>query len=342
VPEGGEVPVTPVYRPEVSLYTALPSMALRFGWTTLDNLHERMGEQEQLRDRQDLRDHSYLNALWVRVLGEDGDVRGASQGIYEGSPKYDYNTMAIQAGTDVYAAEHDNGQRDHAGVYLGTGRIRSDVTNYDGTPAGEDVVRGQLLGLYWTHFWTNGAYLDAVTQGTWSQWSARSTGRMELRHKSAGGAASLEGGYPFHDDTQVWEPQAQLIYQKVRDGHSGDAAALVRFSDATSLVGRLGLRWANTWTLEPTRDDIRRQLTGWLRLNVWKEFRGNPTTAFSSADGDVPFDGDIKGTWWQLNGGTTWQMDANTSLYANVGYQKGFGSRGFRAWDGKIGVRWNW
>lgn len=341
-PEGGGFPVAPVYRPEVSLYTALPAMALRFGWTTLGNLHERVGEQEQLRSRDDLRGDRYLNALWVRVLAEDGNVRGAKQGIYEGSPRYDYNTMAIQAGTDLYAEEHENAQRDHAGVYLGTGRIRSDVTDYDGTDAGENIVRGQQLGLYWTHYWAQGAYLDAVAQGTWSQWSATSRERLALHNDAFGWAASAEGGYPFQHDTQVFEPQVQVVYQRVDNGRASDAAATVRFTNAESLVGRLGFRWANTWTLDPTRDDVRRLLTGWLRLNVWKEFKGHPTTAFSSETGDVPFDGDIKGSWWQLNGGTTWQLDANTSFYANVGYQKGFGSRGFRAWDGKVGVRWNW
>lgn len=344
VPEdnGPPEPVAPLYRPEVSLYTALPGMALRYGWATLGNLHERVGEEEQLRNRSDLHDGNVLNALWVRIIGEDGNVRGASQGIYNGSPQYDYNIEAFQAGVDVFAEEHDNQQRDHAGVYLGTGRIRSDVTDYDGTDAGDDIVKGQSLGLYWTHFWAEGQYLDAVWQGTWSQYSAKSDEGFALHHDGFGWAGSLEGGYPFHDDSQVWEPQAQVIYQRTNSGQSSDAAATVRFSNITSLAGRLGLRWANTWTLEPTAQGAPRLFTGWLRFNVWKEFKGEPATSFSSTDGFVPFDGSIKGSWWQLNGGMTWELDKNTSLYANLGYQKGFDSRGFRAWDGKVGVRWNW
>lgn len=334
--------VVPNYRPEVSLYSALPAMALRYGWATLDNLHERVGEEEQLRQRGDLREDNTLNALWVRVIGEDGNVRGASQGIYNGSPQYDYNIIAFQAGMDVFAEEHENAQRDHAGLYLGTGRIRSDVTNYDGTDAGDDIVKGQSLGLYWTHFWAEGQYLDAVWQGTWSKYSAKSDDGLALHHDGFGWAGSLEGGYPFHDDSQVWEPQAQVIYQRVNNGQSSDAAALVNFSNITSLVGRAGLRWANTWTLEPTAQGAPRLFTGWLRFNLWKEFKGEPTTSFSSENGFVPFDGSIKGSWWQLNGGMTWELDKNTSFYGNLGYQKGFGSRGFHAWDAKVGFRWNW
>ncbi|HET6552672.1 MAG TPA: autotransporter outer membrane beta-barrel domain-containing protein, partial [Dyella sp.] len=165
---------------------------------------------------------------------------------------------------------------------------------------------------------------------------------LELHHNGFGWAASLEGGYPFHDESQVWEPQAQVIYQRANNGQSSDAAALVQFSDITSLVGRVGLRWANTWTQEPAADGSPRLFTGWLRFNLWKEFKGQPKTSFSSDDGFVPFDGSIKGSWWQLNAGMTWELDKNTSFYANLGYQKGFDSRGFHAWDGKVGFRWNW
>jgi len=334
---------TPDYRAEVSLYTALPAMALRYGWATLGNLHERVGEQEQLRGRADLREDDYFNGAWVRVIGENGDVEGSRRGIYDGSPKYDYDILAIQAGADAYAVERDDGKRDHAGFYLGQGRIRTDVTHYDGTLAGRNEVRATSLGLYWTRYWEEGQYLDAVWQGSWGKGKSRSSNGLLLERDSFGWAASLEGGYPFWDDdhTRIFEPQLQVIYQRIPTDHSQDPAATVRFRDMDSLAARLGLRWANTWTLEPTDAGIRRLFTGWLRLNAWHEFQGQPVTEFSSADGYVPFEADLKGTWWQINAGMTWQLGASTSLYANLGYQKSF-DRDFDAWDGKLGVRWNW
>ena len=94
----------------------------------------------------------------------------------------------------------------------------------------------------------------------------------------------------------------------------------------------------SSWpTMRPTHGSLH-----WLRFNVWKEFKGQPITSFSSEDGFVPFEGSIKGSWWQLNAGLTWELDKNTSFYANLGYQRGFGSRDFDAWDGKLGLRWNW
>lgn len=336
----GPAPV-PNYRTEVSLYSALPALALRYGWATLGNLHERVGEEEQLRDRGDLRGEEALNGSWVRVIGESGDVDGDRRGIYGNGPHYDYDLLALQVGLDAYAEEHEDGQRDHAGLYLGYGRIRSDVTHYNGRDAGHDEIKGTSLGLYWSHFWDGGAYLDAVWQGTWAKATARSTAPLDLKHDGFGWAGSLEGGYPFHRDTQVFEPQAQVIYQTINHDDSQDGAATIRYRDMDSLAARLGMRWTNTWTQEPTAQGIRRLLTGWLRLNLWREFRGRPITEFSSADGYVPFQANMRGSWWQLNGGVTWQLDAATSLYANLGYQRGFG-RSFDAWDGKVGVRLNW
>ena len=332
----------PEYRTEVSLYTALPALALRYGWATLGNMHERIGEEEQLRDRDDLRSRTTVNGAWARVIGETGDADGDRRGIYgKGGPHYDYDLIALQAGLDVYAEEHDNQQRDHAGFYAAQGRIQSDVTHFNGVYAGSDAVKATSLGLYWSHFWQEGHYLDAVWQGTWAKATARSAGDYTLQRRGFGWAASLEGGYPFHDDTRVLEPQAQIIYQTAESDSASDPAANVRFRDVDSLAARVGLRWANTWTLDPDRNGTRRLFTGWLRANLWREFKGQPVTEFSSADGYVPFKADLKGNWWQLNAGMTWQLDANFSVYANVGYQRGF-DVSFDAWDGKIGLRWNW
>ncbi len=342
-PEPGPAPV-PDYRAEVSLYTALPAIALRYGWATLGNLHERVGEQEQVRARADLRGDDYFNGAWVRVIGENGDAEGRRRGVYEGAPRYDYDILAIQAGTDAYAVERENGLRDHAGFYLGQGRMRSDVIHYDGNLAGRNEVRATSLGLYWTRYWEEGQYLDAVWQGSWGKGKSRSSNGLLLDRDTFGWGVSLEGGYPFRqdsNDTRVFEPQAQVIYQRIDKDSNADPAAMIRFDDMDSLAARLGLRWADTWTLEPTDNGIRRLFSGWLRLNVWHEFRGQPVTEFSSAEGYVPFKADLQGTWWQLNAGMTWQLGASTSTYANVGYQKSF-NRTFDAWDAKVGMRWNW
>ena len=336
------VPPVPNYRAEVSLYAALPAMALRFGWSTLGNLHERVGEEEQLRDRDDLQSRTSFNGAWVRVIGEDGDVQGDRRGILGTGPKYDFDVLALQAGTDVYREQHDDGHRDHAGLYIGEGRIKSEVTHFNRFRVGKDKVEASSLGGYWTHFWPEGGYLDAVVQGTWSDLESQSIRGLRLKADTFGWAASLEGGWPFRREERLLEPQFQIVYQRVDDFEGEDAFARVHFRDAESLAARLGVRWAKNWLLDPTPDGAPRLMTGWLRANVWHEFKGEPVTLFSSATHDIPFQADISGTWWQLNAGITRQLGRNTSWYANLGYQRSFGGNRFDAWDGKLGLRWNW
>jgi len=336
------VPPVPNYRAEVSLYAALPAMALRFGWSTLGNLHERVGEQEQLRDRDDLQSRTSFNGAWVRVIGEDGNVEGDRRGILGTGPKYDFDVLALQAGADVYREQHDGGHRDQAGLYIGQGRIKSDVTHFNRLRVGKDKVDAASLGGYWTHFWPEGGYLDAVVQGTWSDLESHSVRGLRLKADTFGWAVSLEGGLPFHREDRLLEPQFQIVYQRVDDFEGNDTVAQVRFRDAESLAARLGVRWAKDWLLDPAADGAPRLMTGWLRANVWHEFKGEPLTLFSSASADIPFHADISGTWWQLNAGMTRQIGRNTSIYANLGYQRSFGGSHFDAWDGKVGFRWNW
>lgn len=336
-------PPLPDYRQEVSLYDAVPAMALLYGRTLMANLHDRVGEEEQLRGRTDLQSGDWANGIWARVVGLDGNFDGNSQGIYGGSPKYDFNIAALQAGMDVYRAENDNGTRNHGGFYLAQGRIRGDVTHYTGVEAGTDRIEGTTLGGYWTWFNARGAYLDAVIQGTWGKAYANSTRGFDLYPRTAfGWGASLEGGYPFHSDHGwVFEPQAQVIYQTVDRSRSNDHAAIVTFDNIDSLAARLGFRAAQTLQLANREDGSPQELTYWARLNLWHEFKGTPQTAFSSQDGPVVFEANIAGTWGELNLGLSWQISRHATFYAKAGYEVGLGGR-YDAYNGDVGLRWNW
>nr|WP_181880879.1 autotransporter-associated beta strand repeat-containing protein [Crenobacter cavernae] len=102
----------PNYRQEVSLYTAIPSLALLYGRTLLDTLHERVGDEAQLR-RRSARDGDTV--AWGRIIGQRGEVEGSARGIYENGPGFDYRLLGAQAGLDLYQDEHKDGSRDHAG-----------------------------------------------------------------------------------------------------------------------------------------------------------------------------------------------------------------------------------
>jgi hypothetical protein len=162
-----------------------------------------------------------------------------------------------------------------------------------------------------------GWYLDAVAQAIWFDLKAASTEMAALQTHGSSFAASLEGGYPV----RVWgnlviEPQAQLVYQRLALADASDAASGVFFHNADSLPGRLGAELRNTWNpgwdfgamaglTRPATNQVPNQVTTWFRADLWHEFVANPTVAFSSEVGPVPFSSDLRQTWADLRVGAT-------------------------------------
>ncbi|MCL2591208.1 MAG: autotransporter outer membrane beta-barrel domain-containing protein [Betaproteobacteria bacterium] len=331
-------PETPDYRNETSTYTALPSMALLYGRGLLDTLHERVGEEEDIRGRSDLHQKTPDTGGWGRVFGVHGKQNGDALGIYGPSgPQYSYNFYGLQVGQDLHRTEYEDGRRDHAGIYFAYGQANGNVTHFNGE-TGTNKFDAYTLGGYWTRFWENGEYVDAVLQGTYyDTTSYANSGGPRLNTKGYGLGVSVEGGKPYRFDKGYFiEPQLQLIYQNINLDSANDSAAQVTFSDVDSLVGRVGARIGRSWKL-----DNGQQRTVWVRPSIFHEFRGDPVTNFSSADGPVPFRADLGGTWSEINVGMSGQVSRSTTLFVNASYDRRFDGKGY-AYDGKIGIRVSW
>jgi outer membrane autotransporter protein len=348
-PDPPAPPGTPRYRQEVSLYDAMPVMAALYGLEVIDTLHERMGGDAQLLGpgKEDLPD-----GAWGRLIGHWGHRDGDPVGIYgRAGPEFDYNFGAIQAGLDLYRQEHENGQRDNAGLYLAIGRAHADVDhNILGVKfkGGEDDFDAVSVGGYWTRFGKNDWYLDGVLQGTWydMDMTARRNvfGLRDGETHGFGFAASLEGGYPVAlGNDWLLEPQAQLVYQALNIDDFNDGAADVRYSDTDSLAGRIGLRLARDWDVagSDTVGGKPRKFTLWGRADLWHEFLGEPTTEFSSATGFIPFTADLNGTWGKLGVGAAMQVTDTATFYGNVNYASSFDADAY-AWEGKVGLKIQW
>lgn len=330
-------PATAHYRQEVSLYAAVPSMALSYGQSLMDSLHERMGEGEQFQANGA---NGYSG--WARVIAQHGSRDGGPLGIYGNQgPSFSDTIFAFQGGFDLYRGEHGDGSRDFAGLYAAIGQIAGDVTHLDGTLAGRNQLDGYTLGGYWTHFGATGWYLDGVAQGTWSDVTAASTRMAALKTSGVGFASSLEGGYPINlPDNWSIVPQAQLVYQNVSLNDSADAASSVYFNSANSLAGRIGTEVKKSWVLDPASKNAQ-VLNAWFRADYWQEFLANPGVSFSSAAGPVAFQSDLRGSWVGLRAGVTGQLAKNVSAYASLGYDIGIDNHG-DGYNGKGGLRINW
>lgn len=325
-------------------------MAAIYGRHLIDTLHERIGEQEQLKGRTDLRESQTFNGTWGRLIGHWGHADGSAHGIYGGGPEFDYGFGALQTGLDIYGKEHEGGVRDYAGLYAAFGHGEVDVTHsLAGTrsfAAGTDRFDAITIGGYWTRFGANNWYLDGVVQGTWYNFTTDSDRRLfpDGRTDAFGFGASLEGGYPFDlGDGWQFEPQAQLIYQAINIDSFNDGAAEVRFDDVNVLPGRIGARLARTWAVEEASAGAPARLaTVWGRLDLWHNFLDNDvTTSFSSATGFVPFSAELEGTWIEAGIGGTLQLTSTASIYGNVNFETTFNGDAY-GFDGKLGLRLNW
>jgi len=329
-------------------------MSALYGRALVDTLHERVGDEHLLQQRDDLdADRTGMNGAWVRVLRHDGERDGGSQGIYGNrGPGFDYQFDALQIGLDLYRSINSDGDRQHAGGYLAYGRgegdVRHHLLNYD-FHAGSDEFDARTIGGYWTGFNARGAYLDAVAQYTWYDLRARSTRLPDTFTNGDGIVVSLEGGWPFAlgsgtsaEDPTGWrlEPQAQVIWQRVDIDDIVDDIAHVRYTDGDSTVGRLGAR-LNRIGAGQSRNGGARATDWWLRANVWHQFNGSPTTEFSSARGYVPFTAELDDTWAEVGIGGTWQVSQTGYLFADIDYTWSFDGDE-TAWNGKVGMRWNW
>jgi autotransporter family porin len=335
----------PYYDTDTSVYTAMPSLALQYGHDLLDTLHERVGEEEDIRGRADLNTFAPKTGAWARVFDTHGQRDSNALGIYgKDGPEYDYDFFGLQVGQDLFRKEHDGGSREHVGLYFAYGHADSEVSHFDGSH-GRNQFGAYTLGGYWTHFGQSGWYTDAIVQGTYYDTTSKIDYAPDMTTHGNGFAASLEAGKPFRFGHGYFiEPQAQVTYQVIdfADANIYQGATRVSFSDDDSLTGRIGARLGHDWNL--TRD---RQMTVWLRPNIWHEFRGDTTTEFSSGGDTVPFHSDLGGTWGEINLGVSGQASelsstrCATSLYANVSYDRSFSGDGY-AWTGKVGIRLTW
>jgi autotransporter family porin len=333
----------PNYRPEVSLYGAVPALALVYGRTMVDTLHERVGEERlNAGDPLPKDDESTLapSMGWGRVIYRSGKQDGDTKNALGNTPEYNYDLTAFQVGTDLYRKVRTDGSHEQAGISLSAGTIDAGVSHYTRRAAGEDTLLAYGVGAYWTHFGPSGWYLDGVLQVNRFDIEAKPNDLGKLKTRGWGYTASLENGYPFEVDKDWYvEPQLQAIYSYVDLDSSDDVGAKIRFRDVDSLIGRAGVRIAKDWDTEGV-DKSARRTNAWIRPSVWHEFKGQPKTEFSSESGYIPFESDIQGTWGEVNVGVDYQANRRTTFTASAGYRQGFDGDS-HGYDAMLGFKIN-
>jgi outer membrane autotransporter protein len=224
--------------------------------------------------------------MWGRMFGQQINNRDES-----GSDPHSKGQIAgFQLGGDLLHAEDltFSGHRDSAGLFLAYGdaiaNITGLVTNAAATGneyqhTGSIKLDSWSAGGYWTHYGSEGGYVDLLAQGTHYSGLAKST-RTQLNLHGTGALASLEGGYPMKlGSTFELEPQAQLVWQLVHMNPGHDEFGTVDLGQTSGVTGRLGVR--GKWDIETMSGQVWQPF---VRVDYWNDFGGRAETVYSGID----------------------------------------------------------
>ena len=160
---GGEPPPLgppPLYRPEVSIFSAMPGLARQQELTTLGTFHERNGDQRLAANA------GPRTAAWGRLFGEQ--MEQSHSGLVGAS--FDGSTGGLQSGVDAMQWVNASGHQDRLGMFAAyahtTGTVNGFALGIPNAVAGRAELDGTSIGGYWTHLAPTGWYTDAVLMGT--------------------------------------------------------------------------------------------------------------------------------------------------------------------------------
>ncbi|HHK5568713.1 TPA: autotransporter outer membrane beta-barrel domain-containing protein [Neisseria lactamica] len=337
-----------IITPSAPAYTLVPRQNLESGYTMLDTLHQRRGENQTLAwDKQGSYWQDVEKQSWGRVIGKhlklDGKERfGLKTNMYGFQVGHDF---------DVKTKQDDEGKltRRFTGLYFGA--LRSHSKFYDEYRAKNGIVIADKLtshvkttalnlGVTDTRYNENGTYIDWVGQLSWLNNRYSSVDGTGAKNHGWGAALSVETGRPYalgkdktnNGDSWILEPQAQLIAQYLRLGNFNDGTRAVS-QKGYGLRGRVGFRLAHN---QP--NDKQRTRTYYFTGNIWHDFKARGNALI----GSDKLAGKFARTWWELGLGSQFFLSENTYLYADARYEKSFGSNKHHGCQGTVGVKYSW
>ena len=337
-----------IITPSAPAYTLVPRQNLELGYTMLDTLHQRRGENQTLSwDKQSSYWQDVEKQSWGRVIGKhlklDGKERfGLKTNMYGFQVGHDF---------DVKTKQDDEGKltRRFTGLYFGA--LRSHSKFYDEYRAKNGVVIADKLtsrvkttalnlGVTDTRYNENGTYIDWVGQLSWLNNRYSSVDGTQAKNHGWGAALSVETGRPYalgkdktnNGDSWILEPQAQLIAQYLRLGNFNDGTRSVS-QKGYGLRGRVGFRLAYN---KP--NDKQRTRTYYFIGNIWHDFKATGNALIGRDKLTEKFDR----TWWELGLGSQFSLSENTYLYADARYEKSFDSNQHKGYQGTVGVKYSW
>ena len=326
-------PTAVTYRPEASLYAALPSQLRQGNLAMLGDLRKRVGDD-------DVKGAITATAAsdrraWARVLSTDIDVRQSSAV----SPRSKGRLTGFQAGTDLLATPDWR-----AGIYVGQldgdARVDGFASGIQNLGVGRNELRSQYVGVYGTYTNDSGFHADAVVQSGRHRYTVEPVASAGVGGKGNSLLGSIEVGqaFPFAGSGWIIEPQLQLVHQHMDLSNSAIVGAIAQPQADSGWIARAGVR------VKGQIDTGLGTLQPYGRVNVYKTSNGMDLARFVNGATTTDIAAPTGGTSTELASGFTWAVSRSTSLYGELGklWASGGNARVKSSVNGSVGVRVKW
>ncbi|MGY4747526.1 autotransporter family protein [Avibacterium paragallinarum] len=328
---GASIPQPPTQpsqpqQPTMSWLALAPRVNLEQGFASVRTLHERRGENRELKETE--------GQPWGRVLGDYLTQKGDENASFK------LRDYGFQLGYDRIEKK-EAGHRltgIFAGYRVGKAKFYGEDENKHLLYQGKLRTHHFHLGAEHTRYAKDGGYVDLVGLMSYfrNQYQARLEGE-KVRYSGFGVLFSVEAGKPFavssSEEKIGWfiEPQAQLIYQFIAAKNPNDK---IEMSNSNALRGRVGVRVVRNRALE----DEWQARSLYAVANIWKDFYNRTGVRIN----DVKFEQGYGNLWWEAGVGLQLPLSRKLYLYTDVRYEQRFGHRaGHHGYRGVIGLKYN-
>lgn len=321
-------PDDPLYRPETSMYAALPGEARALGLMTLGTFHERNGDQGLARGQ------GGAERAWGRIFG--AHLKQASPGSVDAS--FSGYAGGVQLGIDALHFRGNGGEQDVAGLFFALPQARGDVNGFVlgvvDAYAGNSQLTGPGYGAYFTHIGPSNWYVDAAAMASFYEATGTSANSAAIDVDATGVIASLEGGWPLLLGGGVTlEPQAQLVYQHLDFDRARDTFSSVAIDAADVLTGRLGVRLAG---------EFGAGLNMWrpyLKADLWHDWGGTDRVIYAGVN-ELTSDPGV--TALEAGGGLVVQLTEGVGVWGDAAYTTDVAGSDLEIVKGNAGVKVSW
>ncbi|MBM0105007.1 autotransporter-associated beta strand repeat-containing protein [Steroidobacter sp. S1-65] len=311
-PDDGEEPPTPAFRAGVPGYVLGHQANLEYGFTALGNLRGRVGDQGRMIEGQA---RERTSDAWMRVYADELDVGGTR---FEAQ---DLQMTTVQFGTDIYASGSGDAST-HFGLMASVGESRATLLDRARAIAGLSTLAGDMetdakgVGMYWTHYAANGAYIDLSAQALHYTNRYRDQTLTDADQSGWGGTVAAEIGDTYALGATGWllEPGAQVAYQRLELDAFHDGVSGVDGADDDGVRARADLRllrapsdWLGMSNASP-----------YIGLGVQHDFR----RASAVTIGGTTLNDEIPDTTGDVSVGFTGNVLSGVELHLDMRYQK--------------------